>query len=117
MTHGRGCTGSRRLPGAAASLLPGAALALLPKCPACLAVWLSVATGVGVTASAVAQMREAIVIFWIAALALALLRIVRRARFLLRAGAAQRVEDAPLASVNAIPAKLTTLFASMFHCS
>lgn len=88
MNQGRGCIGSRRLPGAAVSLFPGAALALLPKCPACLAVWLSVATGIGITASAAAEIRDAIVIFWIAALALALSRIIRRARWLRRSAAA-----------------------------
>ncbi|MGD0000875.1 MAG: hypothetical protein ABSE21_12320, partial [Bryobacteraceae bacterium] len=53
------CTGggpsrrlARRLSGAAASILPGAVLVLLPKCPLCLAAWLALVTGIGVSAAA-----------------------------------------------------------------
>ena len=78
------CTGerrsgplARRVGGAAVSLLPGFVV-LLPKGPLCLAAWLTVTTGFGVSAAAVANVRELIVISWIAALALALIRILRR---------------------------------------
>ena len=77
MTTGRCCTGegpsrplARRLSGAAASVLPGAVLVLLPKCPLCLAAWLTVATGIGISAAAVAWVRGLIVVFWVAAVAL-----------------------------------------------
>jgi hypothetical protein len=80
---GQCCTGegpsrplARRCAGAAASMLPGAMLVLLPKCPLCLAAWLTVVAGVGVSAAAAAHVRELIVVSWIAALAIA----VRSAR-------------------------------------
>lgn len=81
------CTGvgpsrrrARRLSGAAASILPGAALALLPKCPLCLAAWLTVATGIGISAAAVTRLRWLIVVVWVAAAVLAGARIVRGAK-------------------------------------
>lgn len=85
---GQCCTGegrrrrlARRLSGAAASILPGAVLLLLPKCPLCLAAWLTVATGVGVSAAAAARVRGLLVVFWIAAAGVAASRIIRRRAF------------------------------------
>ena len=84
MTNGQCCTGgrpSRRLArrlAATASLLPAAVLALLPKCPLCLAAWLTVITGAGVSAAAAARVRGLIVVLWVAALVVAAARIVRR---------------------------------------
>ena len=82
---GQCCTGeapsrrlARRLSKVSASVLPGAVLVLLPKCPLCLAAWLTVVTGVGFPAAAAARVRGLIVIFWVAAVALAVARIVRR---------------------------------------
>ena len=79
------CTGerpsrrlARRRAGAAASILPGAVLLLLPKCPLCLAAWLTVATGIGFSATAAARVRGLIVVFWVAAVALAAAQIIRR---------------------------------------
>ncbi len=81
---GRCCVGGtesgrlvRRLSEAAASILPGAALLLLPKCPLCLAAWLTVVTGIGFSAAAVAWMRGMLAAFWIAAVAFASVPIVR----------------------------------------
>ena len=79
------CTGegpsrrlARRSAGAAASILPGAMLVLLPKCPLCLAAWLTVVTGVGVSATAAAHVRGLIVVVWVVAAALAAVQIIRR---------------------------------------
>ena len=72
---------ARRLSGAAASILPGAVLVLLPKCPLCLAAWLTVVTGVGVSATAAARVRGLIVVLWVAAVALATAQIIRRRAF------------------------------------
>ncbi|MFN7999235.1 MAG: hypothetical protein U0Q18_36790 [Bryobacteraceae bacterium] len=66
------CT--RRLSGAAASLLPGAVLVLLPKCPLCLAAWLTVATGIGVSAALASRVRGVMIAFWVAAVAFAVMR-------------------------------------------
>ena len=68
---------ARRISSAVASILPGAALVLLPKCPLCLAAWLTVATGIGISAAAVAWAREMVVGVWIALLMLAAVRIIR----------------------------------------
>ena len=75
---------SRRFSAAAGSILPGVALILLPKCPMCLAVWLTVATGVGVSATAAAWARGALVVVWIAAVAIGAAWIVRRRALALR---------------------------------
>jgi hypothetical protein len=79
--EGRSRSLARRLFGAAASVTPGAALVLLPKCPLCLAAWLTVATGVGVSAAAAAWMQETIVAVSIAALAGVAAHTIRRAVF------------------------------------
>jgi hypothetical protein len=82
------CTGggpsrrlARRLSGAAASILPGAVLLFLPKCPLCLAAWLTVVTGIGISAAAAACVRGLIVLFSVAAVVLAAAQIVRRRAF------------------------------------
>ena len=77
---GEGRTGrlARRLSGAAASVLPGAALLALPKCPLCLAVWLTATTGTGMSAAAAGHVREAIVLVWIAVVAVMAAQILRR---------------------------------------
>src|SRR5690242_21077767 len=72
---------ARRLYGAAAAILPGAVLVLLPKCPLCLAAWLTVATGVGFSAAGAAWVRAMLVMFWIAAVALAAAPVIRHRAF------------------------------------
>jgi len=70
--------GSRRRAGVAASILPGAALVLLPKCPLCLAAWLGLMTGVGVSAVAAAYLRGAIVVLCVASVALGISPVMAR---------------------------------------
>jgi hypothetical protein len=81
---GQCCTGgpasrrlARPLSRAASSILPGAVLALLPKCPLCLAAWLTAVTGVGVSAAGAAWARGAVVVFWVAAVAIVAAQIRR----------------------------------------
>jgi hypothetical protein len=69
---------ARRFRGATASLLPGAVLMLLPKCPLCLAAWLAMATGIGVSATAASRIRAIIVILWAVGVALAASQFIRR---------------------------------------
>jgi hypothetical protein len=49
---------SRSLAGA---MIPSALLAVLPKCPACLAAYISLASGVGISMSAAARLRTMLV--------------------------------------------------------
>src|SRR5579883_2515446 len=67
-----------RLSGAAGSILPGALWVLLPKCPLCLAVWLTTATGVGVSGLLVERLRGGILVLWAAILLWGAVRLLRR---------------------------------------
>jgi hypothetical protein len=73
---GPGKRGLRALPW----FVPGVAMALLPKCPACLAAWLALATGAGVTATTASHLRVALVVAGVAAALYALIRLLRPAR-------------------------------------
>jgi Flp pilus assembly protein TadB len=60
---------ARRLRELAGWIVPGAALAILPKCPACIAAYLALATGVGVSMTTAAHIRIALIAICVAALA------------------------------------------------
>ncbi len=61
-------------------VLPVAALALVPKCPLCVAGYIALFTGVGVSFSTAATVRWAIVVMSVGALAFLLMRVAWRAR-------------------------------------
>lgn len=67
---------ARRVFSALASVLPGAVLVLLPKCPLCLAGWLTVATGIGISAPAAAWTREMIAGVWVVLLVVAAVQAI-----------------------------------------
>jgi hypothetical protein len=50
----------RRTAGATSWIFPGAALLFFPKCPACVAAYLAVVTGLSISASVVARLRLAL---------------------------------------------------------
>jgi hypothetical protein len=57
--------------------IPGAVLVLLPKCPACLAAWIAVATGVSIPVAAAAQLKTAVAGLCLISLAAILVRTWR----------------------------------------
>jgi hypothetical protein len=63
---------------AAGTVAPAAVLVLLPKCPACIAAWLAVGAGIGVSMSTAATLRMVILGSCVACLAFVVVRQVLR---------------------------------------
>ena len=63
------CSVARRTLDADAWIAPGAMLALIPKCPACVAAYVLLWTGVGISMSAAGVIRTALLVLCVAALA------------------------------------------------
>jgi Flp pilus assembly protein TadB len=59
-------------------IAPGAALAIVPKCPACIAAYIALATGVGVSMTTAAHIRIALIAVCVSALAFAAARRLTR---------------------------------------
>ena len=68
---------ARRLSTVTASIAPAAVLVFLPKCPLCLAGWLTVATGVGVSAAGAEWLRSGMLLLCVAALAAIVMTRIR----------------------------------------
>jgi len=75
------CNVARRSGEIAGWIVPGAALALLPKCPMCVAGYIALLTGIGVSMSTAAYPRWVLLIASIATLSIL---AARRARVLMR---------------------------------
>src|SRR5262245_23243930 len=80
----RSCCSSRRR-GRAAEItgwvIPSATLALLPKCPACVAAYVAMLTGVGMSVTAATYLRTSLLVMCTAAL---LVVAARRGRAVIR---------------------------------
>jgi hypothetical protein len=59
-------------------IVPGTALALLPKCPACVAGYVAVATGLGISITAAAYLRWTLVALCVGVLLFAAARAARK---------------------------------------
>ncbi len=68
----------RRRLDVAGYVVPSAILVLLPKCPACIAAYLAMGAGIGVTVSTAATLRTTLLILCVACLAYFTARHVRR---------------------------------------
>jgi hypothetical protein len=70
----------RRTRGAAAFALPSVALALVPKCPMCIAAWLAIGGGFGISISTAAHLRTGMVWLCWSVLVLLAARVAMRFR-------------------------------------
>lgn len=59
-------------------LVPAAILALLPKCPACLAAYVAVSTGIGLSLPAATNIRLFLLVACVASLCYLVIRKIRR---------------------------------------
>jgi hypothetical protein len=74
------CQVARRGGAVAGWVVPGTVLALLPKCPACVAAYVALATGVGISMSAAWYLRTGLIVSCTALLLAVAMRQLLRIR-------------------------------------
>jgi hypothetical protein len=67
-----------RIAGFLSWIAPGAVLALMPKCPACLAAYIALGTGIGVSVPVADHLRTAVLVLSTAALSALVMRVMVR---------------------------------------
>jgi hypothetical protein len=67
-----------RLADTGAWVIPGVVLAILPKCPVCVAAYVAVGTGVGISLTAASFLRTTVIALCVAALAFMVIRTIAR---------------------------------------
>lgn len=71
-------TFARRSVGVAGWIVPSVVLAVMPKCPACVAAYIALATGIGISFTSAAYVRAGLMTVSVAMLAYMVVRSVRR---------------------------------------
>jgi hypothetical protein len=71
-------TPARRIVGIAGWIFPSVILTLLPKCPVCLAAYIAVGTGIGLSVTAATYLRTALIILCAGSLLYAALKYLHR---------------------------------------
>ena len=74
-----------------APVIPAAALALLPKCPACIAAYAALWSGIGLSLTAAAQVRTGLLLITLALVAIPLARGWHRRRLSKSQGKSQGI--------------------------
>ena len=69
---------ARRCVGIAQWIVPSTVLALMPKCPACVAAYVALATGIGISLPAATLIRTTLGVLCVASLVFLLARLLRR---------------------------------------
>ena len=70
--------GSKRIAGLFSWIAPGADLALMPKCPVCLAAYIALGTGIGVSVPVADNLRLAVLALSSAMLVALVIRVLAR---------------------------------------
>lgn len=76
----RASSSVKRIGGALEWIIPGAILVVMPKCPACVAAYIALATGVGISFTAASHLRMLVLVLCIAALAYLVIAGIARFR-------------------------------------
>ena len=78
--HMRESSAMKRMAGALEWVIPGAIVVVMPKCPACVAAYIALGTGVGISFTAAAHLRMTVLILCLTTLAWFAVKAIARVR-------------------------------------